>query len=284
LSDVSVRGPSCRGLACLAGTVDSVPEPTRTGLAIFHDGVCQATTPKSSLCAPGSPFTRLPHVARTDRTTGQVHVEDLPPGCDPARIESVEGLGVLLCKGPDGASTVLTRTGAGAWSAEGALPVRVDDLWATTASPDGTLMLHPSCPESAPCRAIVRAPKPPGDASAWREVAVKGAIAYRVVDEGGALAVVTGRDARRFSLVLAAPGAESKTIGEEIDAGDRDLRDLHVDAEGHVIVSGAAPGSHTASWRVTLGGKLDAVPSPPAPAGRPTRVRPRPMDPARVRR
>jgi hypothetical protein len=270
----------CAGAACIAGTVDAVPPPTRTGLAIFRDGACQVAPPKGARCPAGTPFARLPHVARIDQTSGQARVVALPSGCDPAGVQSAGGLGLLFCRSGDQATAVYTSAPGGSWAAEGTIPVVPHDLWATTQSADGSLMLHATCPRGAPCRAIVRSPRPPGDASAWRALVVPGALAYRVLDDGAALAVAAGTADRRFSLLLAVPGAEPKLVAD-VDAGERELRDLRVDADGHVIVAGSSF-KGAVSWLVSAAGTLiDMADTKPAPRrGKPIEVVPRPLDPA----
>jgi hypothetical protein len=282
LRTVSGRPRSCAGAACIAGTVDAVPLPTRTGLAVFRDGACQVAPPRGvARCPAGTPFARVPHVARIDQTSGQVRVGALPPGCDLASIQSAAGLGLLFCKRGDQATTVFTSAAGGPWAAEGTIPFLSQDVWATTQAEDGSLMLHATCPKGAPCRAIIRSPQPPGDASAWRTLAVPGALAYRILDDGVALAVAAGTTDRRFSLLLAVPGAEPKPVATDVDAGVREIRGLHVDVDGHVVVSGALPNGRTEQWLVSAGGAL--VPDPtsrPQPIGKPIEVVPRPMDPA----
>jgi hypothetical protein len=130
---------------------------------------------------------------------------------------------------------------------------------------------------------MVRSPRPPGDASAWRTLVVPAAFAYRVLDDGAVLAMTSGTTDRSFSLLLAAAGTEPKPVATEVEAGERQLYDLRVDAEGHVIVSGSLPKGKPESWLVSAAGTLipDPTPKPPVPRNRPIEVTPRPMDPAR---
>jgi len=208
----SVHDPGpCEGVFCLRGMPDVPPKGTATEVAFFGDGACAKDA--KGLCSDG-PWLREPHVSVGGK------VVDVPAGCDPARLLTAGGIGVLFCnKGPGDYQLHTVDKGA-KWADEGRVAFgAIEDLSIAT---DGTLVLHPVCPTKETkladsCGpALVRKPVALGTAGAWRKTSTPRALAYRALPGGEVLvvAVTKAGDSTRFDLVVERPvGVETLVSG-----------------------------------------------------------------------
>lgn len=210
-----------RGAAGAAG-----PPETATGLEVLADGECAAADVVDGDCRVLAPFRRLPHLITWSRTEGRPAVID-PPGCAVRATVSASGLALALCEHRGGEATSVHALGPDRrWVDEGELAARPDPWRQANQAGDGTLMLFPSCAPGAPCHALVRSPRPLGDATAWRDV--RGGDVYRVLPGGGALvlAVVdTAGTAVDVAVQLDLPGQARRTLVDRV----------HLDAEVEAV-------------------------------------------------
>ncbi len=205
---ISGLGDRCRGLDCLVRP-GLPPAPLHFGL--LGDAPCGEADP------PGrAPLARLlptdrrqpaPRWGGADRGAlscavtgpgtlvriGPDGARRLPPvaDCDLRVIQSAGGLGVGLCQGP-GAPSLVILDADGVARERQPLPGPVEDI---ALAPDGTLLVQARAGEDH--TALVRRPVALGDAGAWRAATVPGAVAWRVVAGGRALAIQPGADRSR---------------------------------------------------------------------------------------
>ncbi len=156
-------GP-CEGVLCLRGAPDAPPMGTDTQVGFYGDGLCARDAKGACTDAP---WVRAPHVSVGGK------VVDVPAGCDPERLLTAGGIGVLFCNKGKGEYQLHTIGKGAKWTDEGILAFgAIEDLSIAT---DGTLVLHPKCPTkdtklADTCgAALVRRPVALGTAGAWRE-------------------------------------------------------------------------------------------------------------------
>jgi len=235
------RGGACVGAACVRASLGDDPKSTETEVGLYGDGLCERD--EKGLCVKG-PWKRAPHAAINSGAP-----IDLPAGCDPTRMLTAGGIGVLVCAGV-GKTALYTIAKDGVFREEATLPMSIepDDV---TIAPDGTLLVHPVCGAkgqgvTGPCpKALVRAPRPLGAKDAWREVS-RG-LAYRVLGNGAVLIVASGKDPQRFSLFVEGPGNIETTIATELFVAG-DLLDVRVEKDRIVIVEQITTRKETTSY------------------------------------
>ncbi|MGK3964607.1 hypothetical protein WMF38_10575 [Sorangium sp. So ce118] len=287
-------GASCEGALCLLSSVPPRPPPTRTSVATFGDGVCDAArVPPGGACA--AHLARPPTFAVVDRAAGTVTPVAAPEGCpQPVALRSAAGVGVLICRGGGGGAALFVRAGAqGPWRAEGEHAIPAETVGQLVAAPDGTLLLlGPKPPASAasadrrePLLALVRSPLPPGAPQAWRRVAAPDGVAVLPAPGGAALLASSPAASAggRLDLALDRAGHPVLALAREVEVSQNlvqmALRDGRVrfrvlpkpapDAQGR---RWTAPEPRDARWHVlTHGGKL--VPEPPPPGTPPAEQR-----------
>jgi hypothetical protein len=223
-------GRTCKGVACLAGTIDHVPHETRTEVGILGD--------------------KQAHVAIVDRQTGAISVRKEPRECLSTGVRAIGGLVLLQCIDQ---LLFTTSRGDDRWHDEGSLPAENAILGFSMAA-DGTILLHEKCKKRPACRALARSPLAAGAPRAWRTIAVPGAIVYRVAEKGAVLAVGPGDT---LSLTVDESGGARRTLVENVIVDDS-LNGITVDADGHVVLSW-----HGGRAWIDLVGKL--VPGVPEP-------------------
>ncbi len=157
---------------------------TATAFGLADDGVCALV--EDGACR-GVPI-RTPHVVVWDQRDATARVTRLPEGCVPVRLLAARGLGVLLCRGP-GEVHVYTIDRAGHCRPEASFPAWAADLSRLSIADDGTILVTTACTSAADCRAVVRNPLPAGAPAAWWTAAHRGAVGYRVVAGGQAVAI-----------------------------------------------------------------------------------------------
>lgn len=225
------RGGACVGVACVRAMLGELPRETPTQLAFYADGDCERDAKHQ--CKPG-PWKRAPHVWKK----GGGAPLGLPAGCDPLRLLTAGGIGVLFCE-KDAATTAIHTIGKdGVFHAEGTVPAfAIDDL---TIADDGTLVVHPACGakaqgESGVCpEALVRSPAALGTATAWRTTRLPG-YAYRVLGAGSALVVAAhADDPQKLSLLVDRPGQPLVRLGNAVTVVG-DLVDIEVEKDRIVL-------------------------------------------------
>jgi hypothetical protein len=219
-------GAKCHGVQCARGSVGARPPETRTRIALFRDGACDAAAEvwggyDMEGCRPTK---RAPRVAFVDRREGRVQVGE--PPCPPARLWSAAGLGVLACDG----GAIWVAGANGRWAQEGTTRFAPEAL---EMADDGTLLLHVDVRGDG--GVLVRAPVAAG-AGAWSEVFVEGAVAWRATPGGGALAIVKGDDDTRLTLVHVRGDGSRETLVAEAALGVWDLLDVLIEDDGRVVL------------------------------------------------
>ncbi len=250
------RGGACVGAACVRATVGELPHVTETSVGLYGDGSCERD--EKGFCKKG-PWKRAPHAT----VNGGAPI-DLPAGCDPTRLLTAGGIGVLFCAG-DNKTTVHTIAKDGVFRAESSFPTsfEVDEI---TIGKDGTLVAHPTCGakgqgETGPCpAALIRSPKALGAADAWRASSVPSALAYRVLEGGAALVIAGGSDSQRFSLIIDAPGKAPSPLAKDLAVAG-DLLDVELRKDQIVVVEQVTT-RPLAKWYVATDGlvKLETAP------------------------
>jgi hypothetical protein len=191
------RGGACAGVSCLRATVGEEPRVTANEVAFYTDGACEF----DSKNACKKPWKRQPHVWMTQAKSPI----ELPAGCDPIRMLTAGGIGVLFCAKDDKTNAIYTVAKDGVFHGEGTVAAIASD--AITIAADGTLLVHPICGDkgqgvSGACpSALVRAPLALGAANAWRSTVATNAFAYRVLPGGTAL-MITSDNELRVSFAL----------------------------------------------------------------------------------
>ncbi|WP_437790722.1 hypothetical protein [Sorangium sp. So ce693] len=286
---IGEAGVSCGGALCLLESAAPRPQPTRTRIATFGDGICGPTSvrPPGSDCA--AHLTRPPTFAVVDHIASTVTPVAAPEGCpQPVALHNAAGIGVLICRGGSGGAVLFVRGAQGAWHAEGSQATPAEALEGIAAAPDGTLLLlEPTPPASArqrePLQALVRSPLPLGTPQAWRRVTAPDGVAALPAPGGAALIASspTASAGRRLDVTLDRPGQPALTLARDVDV-DQDLtlmemRDGQVrfrvrpkpapDVQGGLGPPPPAPPD--ARWHVlTHGGELvletPSGPTPPA--------------------
>lgn len=225
------RGGACVGAACVRATLGELPGGTETDVGLYGDGACERD--EKGFCKKG-PWKRPPHAT----INGKAPI-DLPAGCDPTRLLSAGGIGVLFCE-RDGTTVVHTIGKDTVFHMESSFGTRfdVDEI---TIADDGTIVAHPVCGnksqgDSGTCPgAVIRSPKALGAPNAWRASAVPAPFAFRVLGGGAALVIAAGSDAQRFSLFIDAPDATPKPIAKDL-AVLGDLLDVELHKDKIVVV------------------------------------------------
>lgn len=281
-------GVSCGGALCLLESATPRPQPTRTRIATFGDGICEPTSvrPPGSDCA--AHLTRPPTFAVVDHIASTVTPVAVPEGCpQPVTLHNAAGIGVLICRGGSGGAVLFVRGAQGAWHAEGNQATPAEALKSIAAAPDGTLLLlEPTPPASArqrePLQALVRSPLPLGAPQAWRRITAPDGVAA-LPAPGGAALVASSPEAsagRRLDVTLDRPGQPTITLARDVEVYQdltlMEMRDGQVrirvrpkpapDVQGRL--GPPPPEPRDARWHVlTHGGKLvletPAGPTPP---------------------
>ncbi|WP_437893142.1 hypothetical protein [Sorangium sp. So ce124] len=223
-------GVSCGGALCLLESAAPRPQPTRTRIATFGDGICEPTSarPPGSACA--AHLTRPPTFAVVDHIASTVTPVAAPEGCpQPVALHNAAGIGVLVCRGGSGGAVLFVRGAQGAWHAEGSQATPAEALKWIAAAPDGTLLLlEPTPPASArqrePLQALVRSPLPLGAPQAWRRITAPDGVAALPAPGGAALVASspTASAGRRLDVTLDRPGQPALTLARDVDV-DQDL-------------------------------------------------------------
>jgi len=245
------RSGACVGAACIRGALGPEPKETATEVGLYGDGAC--TRDEKGLCTK-APWKRKPHVA-----VNLGAPIDLPADCEPDRLLTAGGIGVLFCTKDDG-TVVHTINKEGVFRLEAKLSTKfeVDDL---TIASDGTLVAHPNCGsktegETGVCPpALIRAPKPLGASDAWRPSTA--GFAYRVLPGGAALVIAKGSDVERFSLFVDAAGAPPKLFAKDLPVLG-DLLDVEL-AKEQLVVTEQITTRKPTKWYVAPDG-LVAIP------------------------
>jgi len=243
--------PGCKGVGCLRGLRGRSPGSTHTEVAFYSDGAIDDT----------KKLTRKPHVW----VSSVAPPIDLPTGCEPVRILTAGGMGVLFCENDTSTHKVFAIGRDAKWLAEGTVPVfAMDDV---TVSNDGTLVVHPICPikdASIACApALVRSPTALGTPTAWRSTTSKGALTYRALD-GGQVLVVTltpeslgakKPDLTIFSLSVEVPGKPTQILFERVGVEGK-LVDFELD-DDKIRVAIVASKKRTSFWLSKTGGFIE---------------------------
>ncbi|WP_437911456.1 hypothetical protein WME73_27330 [Sorangium sp. So ce302] len=296
---MGAAGVSCGGALCLLESATPRPQPTRTRIATFGDGICGPTSarPPGSACA--AHLTRPPTFAVVDHIASTVTPVAAPEGCpQPVALHNAAGIGVLICRGGSGGATLFVRGAQGAWHAEGSQATPAEALKWIAAAPDGTLLLlEPTPPASArqrePLQALVRSPLPLGAPQAWRRITAPDGVAALPAPGGAALLASSPATSagRRLDVTLDRPGQPALTLARDVEVSQdltlMEMRDGQVrfrvrpnpapDVKGRLRPSPPEP--RDARWYVlTHGGELvlgtPTGPTPPTegrrldPAGR----------------
>ncbi|WP_441293000.1 hypothetical protein ACSRUE_23765 [Sorangium sp. KYC3313] len=222
---MGAAGVSCGGALCLLESATPQPQPTRTRIATFGDGICEPTSarPPGSDCA--AHLTRPPTFAVVDHIASTVTPVAAPEGCpQPVALHAAAGIGVLLCRGGSGGATLFVRGAQGAWHAEGSQATPAEALKWVAAAPDGTLLLlEPTPPASArhrePLQALVRSPLPLGAPQAWRRVTAPDGVAALPAPGGAALLASSpaASAGRRLDVTLDRPGQPALTLARDVE-------------------------------------------------------------------
>lgn len=236
----------CKGAMCLMGSYGEDTPATRTGIEFFSNGTCDETgVSPDGLCRAGVRLHQRPTMAVVDRVDGKVLAASLPDACDsPHSVENLGGIGLVLCWVGANATSVFTGDKNGAFAAEGILPIAPDSLSLSMIYKDGTIVLQhnpvddmwqrqePKPSPQAILRGFVRAPRPLGDRSAWRELRVPGGLAIRPYENGQALVAIdqSGAQGNRMSLYLDRIGAAPLPLLANMDV-QQNLLDLQISGQ-----------------------------------------------------
>ncbi|WP_437707517.1 hypothetical protein WMF45_27530 [Sorangium sp. So ce448] len=289
---MGAAGVSCRGALCLLESATPLPQPTRTRIATFGDGICGPTSarPPGSDCA--AHLTRPPTFAVVDHIASTVMPVAAPEGCpQPVALHNAAGIGVLICRGGSGGAVLFMRGAQGPWHAEGSQATPAEALQWIAAAPDGTLLLlEPTPPASAqqrePQQALVRSPLPLGAPQAWRRITAPDGVAALPAPGGAALLASSpaASAGRRLDVTLDRPGQPSLTLARDVEVYQdltlMEMRDGQVrfrvrpnpapDVKGRL--GPPPPEARDARWHVlTHGGEL--VPETPTGPTPPTEGR-----------
>ncbi len=200
---------TCRDLECLRDAPAPSPPLSPSTLSLLSDGLCAVdrADPDTGACPASTPLSRAPHAMRR----GSPVVIDLPAGCDAVRALTARGLELLVCRDGADHSAIYALEGERTWHREADLDVAPGDIGNVTVADDGTALLLTPCPAGAPCRAFARQPLALGEPSAWRAIAIEGALAYRA-GPGGAVIAATSSPAGQLSFVIDLPQRSPRAL------------------------------------------------------------------------
>lgn len=219
-------GVHCEGAFCLLEGTTPLPQPTRTRIATFGDGICAPASvrPPGSTCA--AQLTRPPTFAVVDPIGSTVTPVAAPEGCPmPVALHNAAGIGVLICLGGSGGVDLFVRGAQGPWHAEGSQAIPAEALKRIAAAPDGTLLLLGPTPPPAsdskrwPLQALVRSPLPLGTPQAWRGVTAPDGVAALPAPGGAALLASSpvASAGRRLNLRLDLPGQPALLLARDVE-------------------------------------------------------------------
>jgi hypothetical protein len=293
---MGAAGVSCGGALCLLESATPRPQPTRTQIATFGDGICEPTSarPPGSACA--AHLRRPPTFAVVDHIASTVMPVAAPEGCPQlVALHNAAGIGVLICRGSGGGATLFVRGAQGAWHAEGSQATPAEALKWIAAAQDGTLLLlEPAPPASArqrePLQALVRSPLPLGAPQAWRRITAPDGVAALPAPGGAALLASSpaASAGRRLDVTLDRPGQPALPLARDVEVSQdltlMEMRDGQVrfrvrpnpapDVKGRVGLPPPEP--RDPRWHVlTHGGELVLeTPSRPKPPTEGRRIGP----------
>ncbi len=161
---------SCAGAARVMGTIHPARDAARYHFGLLGDGSCRQ--PDDWACPPGKPLTRRPHAAVLDRDANRLRIAALPRDCEPVRMLSAGGVGMLLCASADGARIEMLD-GSGGWQREAALDGVDPHATTLEMARDGTMLVRSNWLDFAKRVAWVRRPVALGRADAWRRIDTK---------------------------------------------------------------------------------------------------------------
>ncbi|MGZ3452910.1 MAG: RCC1 domain-containing protein, partial [Polyangiales bacterium] len=264
------RNPgACMGVECVRGSIGEEAKSTKTEVGFFGDGMCARD--EKGYCKKDAPWVRAPHVS-VGGTMASV-----PAGCDPERVLSAGGIGVLFCAKSKTDFDLHTIDKSAKWNAEGTVSFAggIDDV---TVATDGTMVVHPVCPakgkESEPCApALVRKPVALGTSGAWRSTTTPRALSYRVLTGGEVLVIAqtAANDVTKFDLVIEKPAGKA-VLASGIGVAD-DLIDLAIEADRIVVTQRMSSRPPTKSY-VAKDGVVPIVEEPKIPAEPPIKKKP----------
>ncbi|WP_437292816.1 hypothetical protein [Sorangium sp. So ce426] len=232
---MGVLGASCGGALCLLESATPLPQPTRTRIATFGDGICEPTSarPPGSACA--AHVTRPPTFAVVDHIASTVTPVAAPEGCpQPVALHNAAGVGVLICRGGSGSATLFVRGAQGPWHAEGSQATPAEALKWIAAAPDGTLLLLQSAPPAGalqrePLQALVRSPLPLGAPQAWRRITAPDGVAALPAPGGAALLASSpaASAGKRLDVTLDRLGQPALPLARDVEV-DQDLTRMEI--------------------------------------------------------
>lgn len=236
---------SCTGPACLREP--SVPE-TATSFALLDDGVCEQ---QGGDCT--SPPIRQPHAAVFDQTSATVLA--LPDGCDPARIVSARGLGLLLCHAAGGV-TVFAIDRQHRWEREEVMAETSPRALQLSIADDGTIALSRACKAEDRCRAWVRRPLAVGAKNAWSTIEHAGFVGFRALGRGRVMGIEVASRGDLVDVTLSSVDEGGLT---PLGSTTAEAPLLDVEAHGDAVYVNGEPLAHS----ITRKPRMVPLPSGP---------------------
>ncbi|MGM0556638.1 MAG: hypothetical protein ACQEVA_09705 [Myxococcota bacterium] len=238
----------CSGAACL----DKYPRTFGSHITYSFIGryLCDhELAPKKGVdCPEDADIVHVPAQAAFDEVANDfLALKAAQPWMRGVKLQSSGGLGFAGRELADG-RTQYRVTGPNLdWKKEAVLE-HDEGLYTPISAPDGTMLFRSTNRESN--QAWIRPPREPGDATSWLEVRVEGAIFYRPLPGGEALAVVDRSDETEdeddaiIDLVRVNNSGEQSVVMERVELHDFDGKLLLVDDDGRVFLTKARQGQY----------------------------------------
>lgn len=218
---------ACEGLGCLRPGGFLAMTPTRYRF-VGHALYSPAEDDGSSESLPRPPIEYPPATAIADtRRGGTFELASVPAVChaedSSRRLIELRGLALLLCSAGNERSAFVTA-GEPEWTREWTVPTTVEnrdeqpEFEPLQPAADGTIAVQEGCEsDDDVCRVWVRPPVGPGEADGWGTFGVDGAVTYRTLDGGEAVAITAtgeGPKAKLEFLRVGRNGTVETIIGD----------------------------------------------------------------------